>query len=200
MHTQGRAAALRELKLQGQSASFCSTLVAAFSGALCGCMRAGHTASWGKGYPGLLTDCYNAQEQPTGEKGPINPVRNETYALLWAFLREAAGLFPDTYVHLGGDEVPFECWQVRPCAPRVPVAACTVCPMACAALTGRRCWLWRLRCWLWRVPNHSFVQDLQIAVCKRIVLNEGPRPLSHHCGCDLCAWASQTTTQFLRYK
>lgn len=74
---------------------------------------AGHTASWGKGYPGLLTDCYNGEEQPTGEKGPVNPVRNETYALLWAFLREAAGLFPDTYLHLGGDEVPFDCWQAR---------------------------------------------------------------------------------------
>ncbi len=76
-------------------------------------LHTGHTASWGKGYPGLLTDCYNAEEQPTGEKGPINPVRNETYALLWAFLREAAGLFPDTYIHLGGDEVPFDCWQVH---------------------------------------------------------------------------------------
>ncbi|EIE23444.1 putative beta-N-acetylhexosaminidase [Coccomyxa subellipsoidea C-169] len=74
----------------------------------------GHTASWGKGYPGLLTDCYNEKEQPTGEKGPVNPVRNETYALLWAFLREAAGLFPDTYLHLGGDEVPFDCWQSSP--------------------------------------------------------------------------------------
>jgi N-acetyl-beta-hexosaminidase len=83
-------------------------------------MRAGHTASWGKGYPGLLTDCYNGEEQPTGEKGPVNPVRNETYALLWAFLREAAGLFPDTYLHLGGDEVPFDCWQVRASAPVEP--------------------------------------------------------------------------------
>ena len=36
----------------------------------------GHTASWGAGYPGLLTDCYNAAERPTGKKGPLNPVRN----------------------------------------------------------------------------------------------------------------------------
>lgn len=42
----------------------------------------------------------------------MNPVRNETYAALWQFLREAAGLFPDSYMHLGGDEVPFDCWQV----------------------------------------------------------------------------------------
>lgn len=81
------------------------------------CMRAvlaaGHTASWGKGYPELLTDCYDAQERPTGVKGPINPARNETYALLWKLLREAAALFPDSYIHLGGDEVPFDCWQVH---------------------------------------------------------------------------------------
>ncbi len=42
-------------------------------------------------------------------------MRNETYAALWALLREAAGLFPDSYVHLGGDEVPFTCWQVCAC-------------------------------------------------------------------------------------
>ena len=61
------------------------------------CMAAGHTASWGKGYPELLTDCYDAQERPTGLKGPINPARNETYALLWQLLREAATAFPDSY-------------------------------------------------------------------------------------------------------
>ena len=89
-------------------------------GPLCGrCVReasrtlfAGHTASWGKGYPELLTDCYDAQERPTGVEGPVNPARNETYALLWKLLREAAALFPDSYIHLGGDEVPFDCWQV----------------------------------------------------------------------------------------
>ena len=75
-------------------------------------MTAGHTASWGKGYPELLTDCYDSQERPTGLKGPINPARNETYALLWKLLREAATAFPDSYIHLGGDEVPFDCWQV----------------------------------------------------------------------------------------
>ena len=75
-------------------------------------MTAGHTASWGKGYPELLTDCYDSQERPTGLKGPINPARNETYALLWKLLREAAAAFPDSYIHLGGDEVSFDCWQV----------------------------------------------------------------------------------------
>ena len=74
---------------------------------------AGHTASWGKGYPEVLTECYRQDGQKTGALGPLNPARNETYTFLWRLLREAAQVFPDTYVHLGGDEVPFDCWEVR---------------------------------------------------------------------------------------
>jgi N-acetyl-beta-hexosaminidase len=73
----------------------------------------GHTLSWGKGYPDLLTRCYDSHSQPTGELGPINPARRETYALLWRLLREVARMFPDAYLHLGGDEVDFSCWEVR---------------------------------------------------------------------------------------
>lgn len=75
-------------------------------------VAAGHTASWGKGYPELLTQCYDEQGMPNGQLGPLNPTRNSTYNALWLLLREAAQLFPDTYLHLGGDEVPFDCWQV----------------------------------------------------------------------------------------
>ena len=73
---------------------------------------AGHTASWGKGYPELLTQCCDEQGVPNGQLGPLNPTRNSTYNALWLLLREAAQMFPDTYLHLGGDEVPFDCWQV----------------------------------------------------------------------------------------
>ena len=74
---------------------------------------AGHTASWGKGYPEVLTECYSQDGQKTGDLGPLNPARNETYLFLWRLLREAAQVFPDTYLHLGGDEVPYDCWEVR---------------------------------------------------------------------------------------
>lgn len=42
----------------------------------------------------------------------MNPASNETYELLWTLLLEVAAVFPDMYIHLGGDEVPFGCWQV----------------------------------------------------------------------------------------
>ena len=75
-------------------------------------LRAGHTLSWGRGYPELLTPCYT-NGQPNGELGPLNPASNGTYEALWALIRETASLFPDSYLHLGGDEVPFNCWEVR---------------------------------------------------------------------------------------
>ena len=78
-------------------------------------LTVGHTLAWGAGYPELLTECYDGAAGRTGELGPLNPARNSTYSMLWTLLREAASVFPDSYIHLGGDEVPFECWQVQKC-------------------------------------------------------------------------------------
>jgi N-acetyl-beta-hexosaminidase len=74
---------------------------------------AGHTLSWGRGYPDLLTQCYDAHGQPLSERGPVNPVRNATYEFMASLLGETRRVFPDAYFHLGGDEVPFDCWLVR---------------------------------------------------------------------------------------
>eukprot|EP00884_Botryococcus_braunii_P008075 jgi/Botrbrau1/17269/Bobra.0015s0027.1 len=74
----------------------------------------GHTQSWGQGYPDLLTECFDESGKKTEERGPLNPARNETFQALWALLQEVAGHFPDTFLHLGGDEVPFDCWKSNP--------------------------------------------------------------------------------------
>lgn len=43
--------------------------------------------------------------------GPINPIIDENYDFIYSLLEEVIEVFPDKYVHLGGDEVGFECWQ-----------------------------------------------------------------------------------------
>lgn len=70
----------------------------------------GHTLSWGQAYPELLTTCYDG-DVPTGELGPVDPTRNETYVFMSQFFTEVARVFPDQYLHLGGDEVSFDCWK-----------------------------------------------------------------------------------------
>ncbi|VDP89721.1 unnamed protein product [Echinostoma caproni] len=73
----------------------------------------GHTQSWGRGQPGLLTECYKG-EKPNEYYGPFNPARNSTYDFMWKLLHELADVFPDKYLHLGGDEVDFRCWSTNP--------------------------------------------------------------------------------------
>uniref|UniRef100_A0A7E4VKU6 Beta-hexosaminidase A n=1 Tax=Panagrellus redivivus TaxID=6233 RepID=A0A7E4VKU6_PANRE len=68
----------------------------------------GHTASWRAGAPaGVIADCYT---DATDSKimpfaGLLDPTQNITLQFLKEFLEEAQGVFPDDYIHLGGEEV-----------------------------------------------------------------------------------------------
>eukprot|EP00036_Acanthoecidae_sp_10tr_P009106 CAMPEP_0182916754 /NCGR_PEP_ID=MMETSP0105_2-20130417/1129_1 /TAXON_ID=81532 ORGANISM="Acanthoeca-like sp., Strain 10tr" /NCGR_SAMPLE_ID=MMETSP0105_2 /ASSEMBLY_ACC=CAM_ASM_000205 /LENGTH=532 /DNA_ID=CAMNT_0025053719 /DNA_START=29 /DNA_END=1627 /DNA_ORIENTATION=+ len=63
--------------------------------------------------PPILTSCYT-DGQPSGETGPLDPTSNATYTFLKQFYAEVKSVFPDKFVHVGGDEVPSDCWASNP--------------------------------------------------------------------------------------
>eukprot|EP00005_Dracoamoeba_jomungandri_P003078 CAMPEP_0174260610 /NCGR_PEP_ID=MMETSP0439-20130205/10062_1 /TAXON_ID=0 /ORGANISM="Stereomyxa ramosa, Strain Chinc5" /LENGTH=447 /DNA_ID=CAMNT_0015344889 /DNA_START=219 /DNA_END=1562 /DNA_ORIENTATION=- len=73
----------------------------------------GHTASWGVGYPDLLTPCYQ-NGKPDGMRYGVNPVSSNSFQFMTTFWNEVASVFTDDYVHAGGDEVSFGCWKSNP--------------------------------------------------------------------------------------
>ena len=76
----------------------------------------GHSAAWLFAYPELASG-----SNPTGIRREfgvsdfaLDPTRKETYRFIERFLTEMAGIFPDAYVHIGGDEAPAPDWKKNP--------------------------------------------------------------------------------------
>ena len=78
----------------------------------------GHAASWCVGYPDICPDAVNCAQ-------PLNVASNTTFDVLEGLLLECtggapsskgapSGLFPDNFLHLGGDEVDTSCWGSTP--------------------------------------------------------------------------------------
>ncbi len=76
----------------------------------------GHTTSWFVAYPDLASapGPYTVQRSFGIHDAAIDPTRENTYKFLDAFLGEMAGLFPDAYMHIGGDESNGKQWLANP--------------------------------------------------------------------------------------
>jgi len=76
----------------------------------------GHSIAWFPGYPDLASGPgpYSI-ERRFGIFDPVmDPTRESTYRFLDEFIGEMAGLFPDRYFHIGGDEVNGKQWDANP--------------------------------------------------------------------------------------
>jgi hexosaminidase len=77
----------------------------------------GHAGSWCTGYPEICPrpDCLQ----------PLNVASNRTFEVIESLMHECtggvasapgkpSGIFPDNFIHLGGDEVDTSCWKTTP--------------------------------------------------------------------------------------
>jgi hexosaminidase len=75
----------------------------------------GHTRSWLVGYPELSSDPgpYTIRREFGVEGVAMDPTKDSTYQFIDAFIGEMATIFPDPYLHLGGDEAPGTQWKAN---------------------------------------------------------------------------------------
>jgi hexosaminidase len=73
----------------------------------------GHSRSWLVGYPELASG--SGPYSLVSTVDPVmDPTQEATYKFLDKFIGEMAGLFPDAYFHIGGDEVNGAQWNANP--------------------------------------------------------------------------------------
>ncbi|MCU1267821.1 MAG: Beta-N-acetylhexosaminidase [Acidobacteria bacterium] len=76
----------------------------------------GHSTSWLVGYPelGSAPGPYKIERGAGIFEPVLDPTRDQTYKFLDGFLGEMAALFPDAYLHIGGDENEGKQWDRNP--------------------------------------------------------------------------------------
>lgn len=76
----------------------------------------GHATAWFVGYPELASGPgpYTIEREWGVFDPAMNPTREQTYRFLDKLIGEMAGLFPDAYFHVGGDEVNGKQWDDNP--------------------------------------------------------------------------------------
>src|SRR5262245_21408010 len=76
----------------------------------------GHSTSWLVGHPelGSAPGPYTIERRPGIFEPALDPTREHVYKFLDTFLGEMAALFPDAYLHIGGDENEGKQWDRNP--------------------------------------------------------------------------------------
>ena len=76
----------------------------------------GHATSWLVGHPelGSAPGPYKIERGAGIFEPALDPTRDQTYKFLEVFLGEMAALFPDAYMHIGGDENEGKQWDRNP--------------------------------------------------------------------------------------
>lgn len=80
----------------------------------------GHTESFGRSFPEFITTCWHNGKPfqsiygVQGKAEILNPTIPELYPVLRNILSEFKTIFKDEYIHLGNDEVYYNCWKSNP--------------------------------------------------------------------------------------
>ena len=76
----------------------------------------GHATSWLVGHPelGSAPGPYQLERRPGIFEPALDPTREEVYKFLDQFFGEMGALFPDAYLHIGGDENEGKQWDRNP--------------------------------------------------------------------------------------
>jgi len=76
----------------------------------------GHATSWLVSHPEIASGPgpYKIERQPGIFDPTMDPTNEKTYKLLGVFFKEMASVFPDAYMHIGGDENEGKQWNANP--------------------------------------------------------------------------------------